>query len=221
MSIDNKYITDQIKRALDAHQAMKARSQYDDLSDCEDSAVVELIILLSSTIERIAPPNSRYFLSTKKAIEDYGSSNGYVIPIFVGILKTLNSDYQAGYLKKMEDIIHGDIFSDFIEMAEYLLCEGYKDPSAVLVGGVLEEQLRKLCENNNIDITENNKPKKADRLNSDLAKANVYTKLDQKNITAWLDLRNKAAHGNYNEYSKEQVTLMLQGVRNFISQLIA
>jgi len=40
-----------------------------------------------------------------------------------------------------------------------------------------------------------------------------------KQITTWLDLRNKAAHGNYTEYSKKQVTLMLQGVLDFMNRV--
>ncbi len=103
-------------------------------------------------------------------------------------------------------------------MASYLLDEGYKDPAAVLIGGVLEEHLRKLCIKYGISIEENYKPKKADKINSDLSKEKVYSKLDQKSITAWLDLRNKAAHGKYDEYSKKQVLLMLEGVRKFISR---
>jgi hypothetical protein len=59
-------------------------------------------------------------------------------------------------------------------------------------------------------------PKKADLLNSELAAAGAYSKLDQKSITSWLDLRNKAAHGKYSEYTKEQVVLTLQGVRDFM-----
>ncbi|MGA2715977.1 MAG: hypothetical protein ABSG41_22980, partial [Bryobacteraceae bacterium] len=62
---------------------------------------------------------------------------------------------------------------------------------------------------------------KADLLNSELTAASVYSKLDQKSVTAWLDLRNKAAHGQYSEYAKEQVLLMIQSVRNFISRLPA
>lgn len=62
-------------------------------------------------------------------------------------------------------------------------------------------------------------PRKADTLNADLAKAGKYTKLDQKQITAWLDLRNKAAHGKYSEYTNEQVVLMLAGVRDFVSRV--
>ena len=55
-------------------------------------------------------------------------------------------------------------------------------------------------------------------MNAELAGANVYSKLDQKNVTAWLDLRNKAAHGKYGEYTKEQVALLIQSVRDFITR---
>lgn len=59
-------------------------------------------------------------------------------------------------------------------------------------------------------------PKKADTLNGELGSQGVYNKLDQKQITAWLDLRNKAAHGQYGEYTAEQVKVMLAGVLDFI-----
>ena len=58
-------------------------------------------------------------------------------------------------------------------------------------------------------------------LNSELAAKDVYSKLDQKSVTAWLDLRNKAAHGHYADYTTEQVSLLLQSVRNFIARLPA
>lgn len=55
-------------------------------------------------------------------------------------------------------------------------------------------------------------------MNAELAKVNVYSKLDLKNVTAWLDLRNKAAHGKYAEYTDSQVDLMLRGVSNFMAR---
>lgn len=53
-------------------------------------------------------------------------------------------------------------------------------------------------------------------MNSDLARANIYSSAYQKQIIAWLGIRNSAAHGKYSEYSKEEVSLMLQGIRQFI-----
>ena len=109
-------------------------------------------------------------------------------------------------------------------MADHLLQQGYKDPATVIIGSVLEEHLRQLCNANSISIEfKNNKgiliPKKADRLNSDLAKENVYSKLDQKAVTMWLDLRNKAAHGKYDEYTSEQVTNMYSGITEFMARM--
>lgn len=139
-----------------------------------------------------------------------------------GILKAAKQEIDGGWLFTVKGLVSAEIFSDFLEMSYYLLSEGYKDPAAVMIGSVLEEHLRQLCSKNGI-LIENIKdakpqPKKADLLNSELAGASVYNKLDQKSITSWLDLRNKAAHGKYLEYSKEQVEIMYQGVTNFISR---
>jgi hypothetical protein len=113
-------------------------------------------------------------------------------------------------------LIHADLFSDSMEMADYLLSGGYKDPAAVLAGSVLEEGLRKLCQKVGISIQDaKGQPKKASVMNDDLVKAKVYGKLEQKNVTAWLDLRNKAAHGDYTAYDKKQVELFIQGIRDF------
>jgi hypothetical protein len=139
-----------------------------------------------------------------------------------GILKAIKNEIDNGWLDSMKGLVSAEIFSDFLEMAEHLIAENYKDPAAVVIGSVLEEHLRQLCNKNNLPITEikNGKPvfKKADTMNSDLAGQSIYNKLDQKSITAWLDLRNKAAHGKYIEYNQDQVKLMLQGVTEFMAR---
>ena len=106
-------------------------------------------------------------------------------------------------------------------MAQHLLDENYKDPAAVVIGSVLEEHLRNLCVKNKVDITfidgkGKTVNKKASTLNDDLVKAGIYNILEQKSITAWLDLRNKAAHGKYAEYDITQVKGMHQNVNDFI-----
>src|SRR6266487_3941494 len=117
-------------------------------------------------------------------------------------------------------------FVDFSEI-DFLLSEGHKDAAAVMCGSELEKHLRKLCVCNGIDVfsflgsTGDPQPKKAERLNAELASTNIYGKLDQKNVTSWLDLRNKAAHGDYHEYNQEQVLLMIQGVREFVTRFPA
>lgn len=125
----------------------------------------------------------------------------------------------------MSELIHGEIFGDFLEMADHLLNEGYKDAAAVIAGGTLEAHLRQLCIKHSIDTeittSQGIRPKKADQMNADLTKANAYSKLDQKNVTAWLGLRNKAAHADYESYEVHQVGLLVSSIRDFITRVPA
>jgi uncharacterized protein (DUF2164 family) len=219
MTLDQKSIINQIDTLLDRCAYLKARTKYDDYSDLPDDEVSEMVNLLLSAIQRLAPPASTYLKSAKAYEPHEGEILGNKVPPLTGILKALRADYDAGNIQSLIELIHAEIFADFIEMADYLLQQGYKDPAAVIVGSVLEEHLRKLCQKNGIPVQSGAAPKKADALNSELAAAAVYSKLDQKSVTAWLDLRNKAAHGKYNEYTKEQVTLTSQGVRDFASRI--
>jgi hypothetical protein len=104
-------------------------------------------------------------------------------------------------------------------MAAHLLDEHYKDAAAVIAGSTLEEHLRQLSIVRGLSVEMTNAgrlvPLKADSLNSALVAAKAYEKLDQKSVTAWLDLRNKAAHGQYGDYTIDQVRLMVDGIRDF------
>jgi hypothetical protein len=180
-----------------------------------------VLIRSKSAIARIVGENSVYYKDAEAIFKQTDIYEGSKLVRIVGIVLALKSDLQKDYLKSLSNIIQSEVFSDYLEMADYLLNEGYKDPAAVLIGSTLEIHLRELCISNYIDIEViNNKgnkiPKKAELMNADLAKNGVYTSIYQKQITAWLDLRNKAAHGKYSEYKKEEVSLMLQGVRQFI-----
>ena len=122
-----------------------------------------------------------------------------------------------------QGLVTAEVFADYMEMAEYLLESGYKDPAAVIAGSTLEEHLRQLCRKNGIPIVRQKDgkdvPLKADQLNSNLTKAEVYSTLDQKQVTAWLDLRNKAAHGEYGEYNADQVKGMITGITEFMARV--
>ena len=216
--LQSKALIDQIDQILKTYSEYKASAKYDDLSDLKREVKSEVITLLAATIERVAPVGSVYRQQADAAYKQYGRDNGHIITILTGALRALKADYVAGRLQSVTELIHADVFSDFLEMAQHLYSEGYKDAAAVIAGSVLEGHLRKLCEKHGIAIETNGKPKKADAINSELAAAGIYTKLDQKNVTAWLGLRNHAAHGQYAEYTKDQVALFLQATSDFISR---
>jgi hypothetical protein len=197
------------------------QSHSDNVMYYTTTQVTEMYTLLSDTLTRYAPKSSGYYAHTVDIIKkrDMNSKSKLYgdIKLLFGILSALHTAYSQGLLYDLEELIRGEIFDDFLEMAEYLLEEGYKDPAAVLIGGVLEEHLRKLCLKNEIAIkTPDGKPKSGGVLNDDLYKGGIYNKGDFKSIIAWLEIRNNAAHGKYNEYSEEQVDLMLKSIRDFI-----
>jgi hypothetical protein len=144
----------------------------------------------------------------------------YKVEIIVGILKSLRSDLEDGFLDSLTELVRAEIFDDFIDMAEYLVNDGYKDAAAVIAGSALEAHLRRLrlkygvrVEIATTDGTVRNK--RAEQMNQDLGKIG-YSLLDQKQITAWLELRNSAAHGKYDAYSQGQVPNAAEWVRDFI-----
>jgi hypothetical protein len=207
---DSKEVIAQIDRALKLYQDYRCKSEYNDLSDLGNDVHVEVETIVSATIDRLAPAGSTYRRTLNVTLVGQ-----------IGSLKALRRDYEDGYMSTVQALVRSDVFADFLEMAEHLVEQGYKDAGAVLVGGVLEEHLRTLCAVRSIGVVVSGRPKKADSMNSDLAKAGAYNKLDQKSVTAWLDLRNNAAHGKYDQYSKEQVAAMLAGVREFVARIQA
>lgn len=217
--MDNKsYFLDQLNKIINEYNLLKQTSNSKSFADKTDD-VGKIMTKAKATIERAVGIKSEYYKEIIRISEIKGFEGLKLKPI-MGSIFALKDDLENDYLKNYGEIIRSEVFSDFLEMAEYLLKQGYKDPSAVLIGSVLEEHLRQLCLKYGIpvEITKNGKPvpKKADSLNSELASVGSYNKLDQKSVTSWLDLRNKAAHGKYDEYSKEQVELMHQGVMDFM-----
>lgn len=173
-----------------------------------------------SFIERVYGAEGSYYKEFYSSVSRDHPEN---IEEGIGILQSMRDEIAGGWLISFKGLVTAEIFADFLEMAEYLLAQDYQHPAAVVAGSVLEEHLRQLCTKNGIDLVVESggrrKRKKADELNSDLAKAEVYNKLDQKQVTTWLDLRNKAAHGEYDQYTKEQVRQMVAGVTEFLARV--
>jgi len=214
----------QLKSVIEEYLALRKISKHNDLSDLPVSQTQKFITLARATIERVGGTNSAYNKQTEDILNE-GGFEGYIASRLIGVVEALYLEAKRGYLQTFSELIHGEVFSDFLEMASHLLDEGYKDAAAVIAGSSLEAHIRQLCLKYFIEIEVSTssglKPKKADNLNSDLANASVYTKLDQKNVTAWLDLRNKAAHGKYSQYMGGQVGIMISGIRDFLTRIPA
>jgi hypothetical protein len=203
-----------------AREVMKSRYSHGVNIISADSVQTEMFSELRTSslsfIKGLYKENHPFYTDFDKKVH---IGHAYEIEIAIGILLSIKSEIENGWIISLKGLVSAEIFTDFIEMAEHLLVEGYKDPAAVMIGCVLEEHLRQLCIVNKIETFDSKgKPKKADLLNSELTSAVIYNRLDQKNVTTWLDLRNKAAHGLFGEYNQDQVELMIRGVIEFMSR---
>jgi len=127
------------------------------------------------------------------------------------VLEAAKEDYEGGYLNSLKLIVQAEVFGSELEQASELLASGYIPAAAVTAGVVLEAGLREWCVDNALPIG------KLDKMNSDLAKASVYNKLVQKQITALADIRNSAAHGHYDQFSKPDVANMINEVQRILA----
>jgi len=130
----------------------------------------------------------------------------------LGIFLSAKEDYEGGYVFNMRSLVSAEVIDNVIEQSRELLRAKYKDPAAVVAGVALESALKELCNKHHI-LTG-----KLDKMNADLSKAGAYNLGQQKIITAWADIRNNAAHGNWQNYSVADVESMIEGVNRFIAE---
>jgi hypothetical protein len=163
-------------------------------------------------LRRTFGQNSEYY----QRFKDGFKHPGYYSDMARGlaVVNAAANDYSKGYLLQTTALVRADVFANLLEQSEHLLQEGFHQAAAVLAGSILEDSLRQLCQRNGVTIPL--KPK-LDSMNSELAKKGVYNVLVQKRITWLADIRNKAAHGEWSEFSKTDVDRMVPQIRDFVT----
>ena len=146
----------------------------------------------------------------------------------VAVLKGLKKELEDGFLDSLISRIEAEIVADYMSQAEQLLAEGQTGrydhvPAAVLSGAVLEKGLRTLCLRQMPPVHVDNpkgEPKTLNPLIDDLKKANVFNELKAKQLRAWADIRNKAAHGEFDQFKRSDVEHMIQGINTFLADYL-
>ncbi|NUE94679.1 DUF4145 domain-containing protein, partial [Acinetobacter seifertii] len=141
-----------------------------------------------------------------------------ILKRLLSILRATFDDMNSGCLTSYKQLIQADVFDSELEQAKHFLDSGYKVASAVTAGVVLETAIKELAKNNEIDIYQegSTKSKKLDALNSELKNANVYNALQHKQILTLAHIRNKAAHGEVEEFNENDVQNMIRDIESFL-----
>jgi len=151
----------------------------------------------------------------KNLADHYAKFEGWVSDFddSYGIFRAAREDYEGGYLFNIRTLAKAEVLSDAISQAKELLSSGYKDPACILARVSLEAALKDLASRHG--VTEG----KLDRMNADLTKAGAYNMAKQKQITAWAEIGNKAAHGDWTQYTAQDAIAMVAGVESLVADL--
>lgn len=167
-------------------------------------------------LARYSGPKSSFSETAQKEGTRYGSEDG--APLTASILTSFADYILSGLAEEItpERRAQLDVVSDLLDQANTLLESPKVHPAAptVLIGAVLEEFLRTWAENEKVSLP--GRPS-IDTYAKALRDAELITKQDIKDITAWGGIRNHAAHGEWEHVqSREKISLMLQGVNLFL-----
>ena len=162
-------------------------------------------------LEQIFGMEHTYVLQFKEKVvhRSMGNTNAGI-----GILHAAHEDVDHGYLETFENLVTGAVFSDFLEQSQHLLENGYKSPAASLAGAVLENGLRSLAERKGIPTKDTDN---LETLNRKIVDKRIYNRLRQKQVETWIEVRNAADHGRFDDFGKSDVGDLIKGVRDFLA----
>lgn len=152
-------------------------------------------------------------------------SQEHKLESLISVLKGLKEDYEQGFMEDLAIQIEAEIAADYMGQAEKLLAEGLSGkydhvPAAVLAGAVLEKALKTICTNQTPPIPTvkaKGSPLTLNLLIEELKKVAVFNELKAKQLRAWADIRNAAAHGEFGNFNRSDVEGMIKGISEFLA----
>jgi hypothetical protein len=143
----------------------------------------------------------------------------------VAFLKSIDDDLQNGFLDSLASDVEAEVAADLLGQATRLLEDDTSQqvghlPAVVLAGAVLEKGLRSLCEQLTPPEPVSNAtghPLTMSPLIDALKRRGVFNEVMASQLRAWAALRNSAAHGHSDRFTKEQAQAMVSGVRHFLA----
>jgi hypothetical protein len=219
MPVDFGRRFDELSKQAEAIEASK-KTRHNELlgvgTFVDQTALLNWQVKALHLISAVCGERSQHFIAFGKAGASAPYTTNYALFIKMNaVFNAAKEDYAGGYLHEIRDLIEARVFNNELEQAEELLASGYYVAAAVIGGVVIETRLRQLCEDKGIPSG------KLDKMNADLAKADVYNRLTQKQITAIADIRNSAAHGETGRFELKDVKDMLRDVRNLLADRLS
>jgi hypothetical protein len=230
---DGEYLYGVVKNTPSGHEQLanslagiQNRPLTSEETKCNDS-VQKWLINYKSLLDQIIPTDSIHRQLLVQDNSHLGYS--YQLKIYVSQLRGLKDDFDKGFFSNLSLQVEAEIAADYMAQAEQLLTKGQSGqydhvPAAVLTGAVLEKGLRTICTNQTPPlsiVTPKGDPLMMNRLIDDLKKADVFNELKAKQLRGWVDIRNAAAHGHFDQFTRSDVETMIGGINNFLVEYLS
>ena len=136
----------QLDDLLGEFGALLKRSKYDDASDLPEAEVGRFVSRAEAAIHRVAGRPSPYADQSDRVFKA-GGYTGFLARSLAGILQSLRTDLAAGYVRSQRELLHAELFADFLEMAQHLPKRGIQGcrggDCRQLIGGAPQAALSK------------------------------------------------------------------------------
>ncbi len=210
---------EELYKQLTELENSKTRS-YSNITSSEEDYIDDELLLnwkvkVRNLLSKVCGVDSQHFIQFEENEYRSYSTSFENFKRLKAVFLAAKEDFQGGYLSSMRTLVQAEIFDSELEQAEELLKGGYHVAAAVISGIVLETTLKELCDRESISHGN------LDKMNADLAKAGIYNKSVQKRNTALAGIRNSAAHGKPEEFTREDVSDMIRDVEKFLANHLA
>lgn len=139
-----------------------------------------------------------------------------VLVLMLGLLTGVKDEWDNGFLGKIEYIVAGATFDDFLDHAAEYHRGNKKIEAAVLSSAVLEDTVKKIAQKNGIQTG----GKTLEPLINALVKANVLTSVKGKRVKAYAGVRNHALHAEWDEFEISDVGDLIHGTRELLENYL-
>lgn len=148
--------------------------------------------------------------------KDHGRNAHSTLVRLIGLLEAIKNDIDNDHLIRAESIIRAETLTDLFEQAEYLLEQGYYLAAGVLARAVIEQHLRKRCDELGC-MPLNSRPTLND-FNQALYTSKHIDKITMKHIDSLAAVGNDAAHNNPS-LNQEDVERLVREVPNILQKI--
>jgi len=139
-----------------------------------------------------------------------------ILVLMLGLLGGAKDEWDHGLLRKIEYIVAGATFDDFLDHAADYHRGNKKIEASILASAVLEDTVKKIAQKNEVETS----GKTLDPLVDDLVKANVVTSVKAKSIKAYAGVRNLALHAEWDKFDISDVGKLIAGIKELIENYL-